>query len=72
VGSTYTNKLSVLQNKTVKLIAGGRYREHVTPYYSKLKILQVKTLTTYEIAKIVHSYQHSTPPSPFVTLYENQ
>jgi len=52
----YTNKLSVLQNKAVKLIAGRRYRDHVTPYYSKLKILKLKDLTTHKITKIVHSH----------------
>jgi len=61
------NKLSVLQHKAVKLIEGGRYRDHITAYYSQLKILELKDLTTHKITKIVHSYQRSKPPSPFIT-----
>jgi len=41
-GSTYpTNlsSLSVLQNKADKAICGGHCRDHLSPFYSELKIL---------------------------------
>ena len=31
--SSHLNKLTSLQDKAVKLVAGGKYRDHVTPFY---------------------------------------
>ena len=33
---TYLKKLTTLQNKAVKIVGGGKYFDHATPYYSKL------------------------------------
>jgi len=42
-----------LQNKAIKLIGNGRYREHTTPYYRKLN-LKLSDLYHYETAKFMH------------------
>ena len=55
-GTTYTPylaKLCTLQNKFVRQIGGGCYREHSTPYYSNLKILKLPDLMKFETAKLV-------------------
>ena len=46
-GSTYDNhlkRLIILQNKVVKIVAGGQRQEHVTPFYHGLQILKLKDL----------------------------
>ena len=65
-GTTYTSylaKLCTLQNKVVRHIGGGSYREHSTPYYSSLKILKLPDLLKLETAKLVfHQLQNTLPP----------
>ena len=44
-GNTYDNSLKrliILQNKVVKIVAGGQRQEHVTPFYHRLQILKLK------------------------------
>ena len=65
-GSTfpsYQNKLASLQCKAVKLVAGGKYQNHVTPFYSQLNVLKLSNLVKYETARFVHShfYSHLSP-----------
>ena len=58
-GSTfpsYMNKLASLQIKAVKLVAGGIYRDHVTPFYCQLNILKLSDSVKHETAKIVHCH----------------
>ena len=60
-GSTfpsYLNKLASLHNKAVKLVAGGKYQDHVTPFYSQLNVLKLSNLVKHKIAKIVHHHLH--------------
>ena len=47
---SYLSKLQTLQNKAVKIIGGGKYMDHATPFYSKLKILKIPELYKYEVA----------------------
>jgi len=46
--------LTTLQNKAIKLIGNGKYREHVTSYYKKLIILKSSDLYHYKTAKFMH------------------
>ena len=48
------SKLQTLQNKAVKTIGGGKYLDHATPFYSKLKILKIPKLYKHEVAKLVY------------------
>ena len=56
-GSTYKSYLSTsqtLQNKAVKIIGDGKYKDHATPFYSNLKILKIPKLYKHEVAKLVY------------------
>ena len=68
-GTTYTAylaKLYSLQNKVVRHIGGGSYREHSTPYYHNLKILKVPDLLKLETAKFAFRHlQNNLPPLIF-------
>ena len=55
---SYLSKLQTLQNKAVKIIDSGKYMDHATPFYSKLKILKIPELYKYEVAKLVFHYYH--------------
>ena len=41
---TYQNYYSLTLNKAVKNIGRGKYMDHATPFYSKLKILKIPKL----------------------------
>ena len=46
-GNTYDNhlkRLIILQNKVVKIVAGGQRQEHVTSFKYRLQILKLKVL----------------------------
>ena len=58
-------QLITLQNKAVKIISGGQWRDHVTPYYEQAKILKLKDLYTYEVAKIMHKHSRKQLPISF-------
>ena len=60
---SYLSKLQTLQNKVVKIIGGGKYMDHATPFCSKLKILKIPELYKHEVAKLVfHHYHQRLPP----------
>ena len=73
-GSAYTThlkKLITLQNKAVKIIGGGSYRDKASPCYSDTKILKLPYLYKLEIGKFVHAhFQNKIPQkiSKFFTL----
>ena len=69
-GSTcksYLKKLSVLQNKAVKIVGGGKYYERATPFYSQLKTLKLEDLIRLETAipVLVFKIKNKTLPAQF-------
>ena len=65
---THLKKLITLQNKAVKIIGGGSYRDKASPCYSDTKTLNLYKL---EIGKFVHAhFQNKIPQkiSKFFTL----
>ena len=50
--STYLNGLTKLQNKPMKIVGGGKFRDSATPYYIKFKVLKVPELYRYETANL--------------------
>ena len=67
-GSTFKTclkKLTTLQNKAVKIVGGGKYFDHATPYYSKLRILKLVDLLKLEKALFVFNYRSKALPSAF-------
>ena len=58
----HLKKLQLLQNKAVRAICSLNWREHVTPCFDRLSILQVRDVAKMEMAKFVHkSVNHSSP-----------
>ena len=62
---SYLKKISVLQNKAVKIVGGGKWMEKATPFYSHLKILKLVDLIDFETAKFMHKYLSQKLPTNF-------
>ena len=65
-GSTfksYLKRLNTLQNKAVKTLAGGSWRERVTPFYAKLKIKKIRDMCLLELALFMFKFQAKQLPS---------
>ena len=67
-GSTfkiYLGKLSVLQNKALRIIAAGNWLDNATQNYAKLNELKLDDLYKFEIAKVMHQLINNKLPSQF-------
>ena len=60
---TYLKKLIILQNKAIKIVGGGKYFDHATPYYFKTSILKLVDLLKLEKASFVFKYRSKALPS---------
>ena len=58
---TCLSKIKVLQNKAIKVIGGGKWRDRATPFY-KLKILKI--VDVYELETAIFMYKYSTNKLP--------
>ena len=47
---TYLKKVSIIQNKAVKIVGGGNYCDRATPFYYKLRILKLVDMVFLEKA----------------------
>ena len=63
--STYTNKISRLQNKAIKLITKSKRTDKCAPIYEKLKILQLYNLHIYETATFMYKFYNNKLPVSF-------
>ena len=62
---TYLKKLITPQNKAIKIVGGGKYFNHATPYYSKTRILKLVDFLKLEKALFVFIHTTKTLPSAF-------
>ena len=61
--STYVNK------RVVRIISNATNRAHITPLFSKLKILDIFNLNSFYVAKFMFSYHHRLLPLSFLNLF---
>ena len=66
---TYLGKLSILQNKVLKIIAGGNWLDNATQYYAKLNVLKLDDLYKFEISKLMHQLVNNKLPQQFSLLF---
>ena len=50
----YLEKLSVLPNRALRIIAGGNLLNNATQYYVKLNVLKLDFLYKFEVAELMH------------------
>ena len=66
---TYQARLGGLQNRAVKLIGGGNFRDSPNLFYSKLNILKLPDLFKHETAKLVYRFFHDDLPTTLTELF---
>ena len=70
--STYVtnlNRIYCSQKRAVRAITNSDYRANSAPLFSKLKILDIYQLNTFQIAKFMHCYHNNLLPPLFFNLF---
>ena len=70
--STYVtnlNRIYCLQKRAVRATTNSDYRANSAPLFSKLKILDIYQLNTFQIAKFMHCYHNNLLPPLFFNLF---
>ena len=62
---TYTNKITGLQNKAVKLVSNSKRTDKCGPACKNLRILQLHDLHIYETAIFMHKFHNNKLPLSF-------
>ena len=61
--------LATIQNKIVKIIGSGAWRDHATPYYKKLNILKLEDVHKLEVGKLMFKNDKNTLPESFTNFF---
>ena len=70
--STYVtnlNRIYCLQKRVVRAITNSDYRTHSAPLFSRLGILDIFQINTFQIAKFMYCYHYSLLPPSFFNLF---
>ena len=70
--STYATNLNIiycLQKRAVRAITNSDYRAHSAPLFSKLGILDIYQINTFQIAKFMYCYHNNLLPPLFFNLF---
>ena len=62
---TYLKKVSIIQNKAVKIVGGGNFCDRATPYYSKLRIFKLIDMVFLEKALFMFKFKMKMLPDQF-------
>ena len=66
-GASYTqpiNKLQTSQKKAIRLITGSKYNDHTDPLFRSTKILKIKDIYEYKMAKFMYLFNANILPNP--------
>ena len=62
---TYLQKLKSFQNRAIKTVVGGYFRDSVNSFCSQLKNLQIDDLIKFEVAKFVYGSLNNKTANSF-------
>ena len=68
---TYLNKLQILQNKAICIIANSDWRSSITPQFRNLYVFKIADLYAYEIAKLMRKYSKNMLPPCFSIFFRS-
>ena len=63
--ASYTYKVTMLQNKVIRIMTKTSKFEPISPQYYNLKILKLNDLYRYETAQLMYQYVHKMLPTHF-------
>lgn len=61
---THTNKIKVMQKKSIRIISNAKYNDHTDPIFKDLKLLKLDDIMESKIAKYMYALNKQTLPSP--------
>ena len=68
--SSISDKISILQKKTMRIMTFSEYRAHTEPLFKKLKILKFKDSITKLNCTFVHDYLKGNLPRSFNNIFQ--
>ena len=66
--SNYESRLSrlvILQKRAIRVVARVSSREHTGPIFSRLKILNIEQIKTFQVGEFMYKYHHGLLPLAF-------
>ena len=63
------NRIYYLQKKALRAITNSDYRANSAPLFSKLGILDIFQINTFQIAKFMYYYHNNLLPPLFLNLF---
>ena len=63
------HKLTILQNKAIKMIEGAESRASSLPIYTRLKLLNINQIRNYQIADLFYCFENKLLPNSFVNYF---
>ena len=67
---SYYNKISILQNKAVKIVGGGKWNDKATPFYANLNILKLFDLVQLYKAIFGFNFKSNKLPNTFKNYFK--
>ena len=67
---SYYNEISILQNKAVEILGGGKRSDKATPFYVSLNIPKFSNLVHLHKETFVFNFKSSKLPSTFKNYFE--
>ena len=67
---SYYSKITILQNKAVKIICGGKWNDRATPFYAKLNILKLDDFIHIEKACFLFKHKSHKLPCIFKNYFK--
>src|SRR5258706_3867570 len=67
---TLLSKLTNLQNRAVRLIAGAKYRSHVDPIYAQLRLTKLLDINKLQIAIFLYRAKNNFLPSSCMKYFD--
>src|SRR6218665_872044 len=71
--SNYKSRLSrlvILQKRAIRVVARVSSREHTGPIFSRLKILNIEQIKTFQVGEFMYKYHHGLLPLAFMGFFK--
>ena len=64
-GEQYTNKISLIQKRAIRIVSNASFNAHTKPLFSELKILNFSNTLKCKLAIFMWEYDHGLLPACF-------
>ena len=67
--AVHLSKLTVLQKRAIRIIAGVSYRTHTDPFFEKFKLVKFNDVLTLSTALFMYKFHHNLLPNVFENFF---